>query len=57
MSERKLIRVTSDKRIAGFCAGIAQYTDIDVTIIRVGFVIAAVFGFGSPVLLYIIWPW
>ena len=54
MSERKLIRVTSDKRIAGVCAGIAQYTDIDVTIIRVGFVIAAVFGFGSPVLLYII---
>ena len=54
MSGRKLVKVTSDKRIAGVCAGIAQYTDIDVTLVRVGFIVAAVFGFSSPVLLYII---
>ena len=54
MSGRKLVKVTSDKRIAGVCSGIARYTNIDVTLIRVGFVLAAVLGFGSPILIYIV---
>ena len=54
MSKRKLVKITSDKKIAGVCSGIAQYADIDVTIIRIGFVLAALFGLGSPILLYII---
>ena len=54
MSGRKLVKVTSDKRIAGVCSGLARYADIDVTLVRIGFILAAVFGFGSPILIYII---
>ena len=39
--------------IAGVCAGFAEYFDIDVTIVRVVWLIAAVFG-GGGVLAYVI---
>ena len=54
MSNQKLVRVTSDKKIAGVCSWIAQWLGTDPTIIRIGFVFATVFGFGSPILVYII---
>jgi phage shock protein C len=31
---RQLMRSMSDKKIAGVCAGMAKYLDVDVTIIR-----------------------
>ena len=34
--------------------GIANYFGWDTTIVRIGFVAAAVFGFGSPVILYLL---
>lgn len=49
-----LKRSTTDKKIAGVCAGIADSLGMDPTIIRVLFVLAAVFGFGSPVIIYLI---
>ena len=42
-----------DRKIAGVCAGFAQYFDIDVTIVRVVWLIVALFG-GGGVLAYII---
>ncbi len=44
----------SEGKIMGVCAGIADYFGWDATLVRIGFVAAAVFGFGSPVLLYLI---
>lgn len=44
----------SEAKIMGVCAGIADYFRWDVTFVRIGFVAAAVFGFGSPVLLYLL---
>lgn len=38
----------------GVCAGIARYFDVDTTLVRVAFVFAALIGFGSPALLYVI---
>jgi len=32
---RKLARLRADKRIAGVCAGLAQYFDLDVTLVRI----------------------
>jgi len=46
-----------DKRhgkLMGVCAGIADYTGIDVTLIRVGFVLGALVGSGFPVIAYIV---
>ena len=41
-----------DRKIAGVCAGFAAYFDIDVTIVRVVWLIVALFGWG--ILAYII---
>jgi phage shock protein C len=42
---------------SGVCAGISDYTGIDVTLIRVGFVIATFMGSGTPLLAYFIIAW
>lgn len=42
---------------AGVCAGIADYTGVDVTVIRLGFVIAMFMGSGMPLLAYFIIAW
>ncbi|MEQ1728194.1 MAG: PspC domain-containing protein [Vicinamibacterales bacterium] len=31
---RRLVRITADERVAGVCAGIADYLDVDVTLVR-----------------------
>lgn len=50
---RKLQRSTSNKMIAGVCAGIGKYFNLDPTIIRVLYVLMVFFaGFG--ILLYLI---
>ena len=43
-----------ERKIAGVCAGFAQYFDLDVTIVRVVWLILAVFGGGAGLLAYII---
>ena len=37
----------------GVCAGIADYTGIDVTLVRIGFVVAVIMGSGAPLLVYL----
>jgi phage shock protein C len=49
---RKLYRSTSNRQLAGVCGGLAEYFNLDPTLIRVLFVILAVLG-GSGVILYI----
>ena len=43
-TRKKLYRDSDDKKIAGVCGGIAAYFDIDVTILRIIFLIALCFG-------------
>ena len=43
----------SDGKVFGVCAGVGNYFGIDVMLVRVGFVLATVLGFGSPVLIYL----
>ena len=52
MEKKKLYR-SENKMIAGVCAGIAEYFDIDPTLVRLGWVILSFIGF-SGVLAYII---
>ena len=54
MPDRRLERSRAGKKIAGVCAGLADYTGIDVTLIRVAFVIFAVTGIGELVYL-VLW--
>lgn len=41
-------------KLMGVCAGIAAYTGIDATIIRIAFVVGTVFAFGSLALIYLL---
>lgn len=53
MASKKLYRIPSEGMIAGICAGLGEYLDLDPTVVRLIFVLLA-FGGGSGVLIYII---
>ncbi|SRR6266496_2221534 len=51
---RQLTRSQTNRRIAGVCGGIAEYFDVDPTLVRVAFVVGALAGPGF--LLYgVLW--
>ncbi len=50
----RLVKSSYDKKIFGVCGGLAQRFNMDSTIIRLIFVIAAIVGFGSPIILYLV---
>jgi phage shock protein C len=52
---KRLRRSSTDKKLAGVCAGIADYLDTDPTVIRVAYIVASFFtGVFPGVILYII---
>ena len=52
--EKKLFRNEHDKMIAGVASGLADYMQVEVTIIRLLFVLSAIFMAGGGLLAYII---
>lgn len=50
----KLSLSKTNKKLAGVCGGLAEWSDIDVSIIRILFVITTLVGLGSPVLVYLL---
>ena len=57
MSQKRLYRTTSKspagRHLAGVCGGLAEYLDIDPTLVRLAFVALTLMG-GPGLLLYII---
>ena len=51
--KKQLMRSGRDKKIAGVCAGVAHYLDMDPTIVRVIWGVLA-FGYGAGIVAYII---
>ena len=50
---RKLYRSGTQRMIAGVCGGLAEYFNVDATLMRVLFLLLAVFG-GSGIVIYIV---
>jgi phage shock protein C len=50
---KRLIRSTSERQIAGVCGGLAEYFNIDPTLVRLAFVVATLMG-GPGLIVYII---
>ncbi|HVD17137.1 MAG TPA: PspC domain-containing protein [Propionibacteriaceae bacterium] len=50
---RKLYRSRSTRMIAGVCGGLADYFNIDATLVRVLFLLLAVFG-GTGLVIYLV---
>ena len=51
--EKKLERSKSEKVFGGVCGGLAEYFDLDVTLIRIIFVLSALFS-GGGLIIYIV---
>ncbi|HEY4816378.1 MAG TPA: PspC domain-containing protein [Candidatus Acidoferrum sp.] len=51
--KKRLVRSTTDKKIAGVAAGLADYFDLDPTIVRLVWLLAFLFA-GAGLLAYII---
>ncbi len=46
--------VYPEKKILGVCAWLSVKFDVDVSMLRIIFIAAAILGLGSPVVIYII---
>ena len=46
-----------NRKWLGVCAGIADYTGLDVTLIRIGMVLLTFVGSGMPILAYFVAAW
>lgn len=40
-------------KFMGVCSGIANYTGWDANLVRIGFAVGTIFGFGSLILVYL----
>lgn len=57
MPEKKLYRSSSNKMIAGVCGGIAEYFNVDATLVRVLYVLFSLVLMAFPGLLLYIACW
>lgn len=53
MSKKRLRKSSRNKLVAGVCSGLADYLNIDVTILRIVWIILVLF-YGIGILAYII---
>lgn len=53
MAGKELVRSTDDRVIAGVCAGVAQYINVDVNIVRIATVVLSLFT-GIPIIAYLV---
>jgi phage shock protein C len=50
---KKLTRSATDKWLGGVCGGLAEYTGVDATLIRIITVVLIVVGIGTTILVYL----
>ena len=61
IARRRLVRPRANRKIAGVCSGIAEYFDLDVTLVRVLWLVitifsAIVFGIVAYIVAWIVMP-
>lgn len=52
---KRLTRSSTDKKIAGVCGGLAEFFGMDVTLVRLLFVLAALLPGPGALLYFILW--
>lgn len=48
MAGKRLYRSRDDRMLGGVCAGLAQYLDLDPSLLRIGVALGALFGWFGP---------
>ncbi len=54
LTTRRLVRSRDDRWLSGVCGGLAAYTGLDATLVRLLVVLGTVLGFGSLILVYVV---
>jgi len=54
LARKRLIRPRQGRKIAGVCAGMAEYFDVDVTLVRVVLLVSIFIGAGLGLIAYIV---
>jgi len=54
MNEKRLLRTKKDRMVGGVCAGLANYLNIDPTIVRLLFVLSFFFLYPGTFLIYLL---
>ncbi|MDF0728280.1 PspC domain-containing protein [Cytobacillus sp. S13-E01] len=52
---KKLYRSRSNRMLGGVLGGLAEYTGMDTSLLRILFVLALILGAGTLGLVYLIW--
>lgn len=50
----RYVRSRSDRVLAGVCGGLAEYLDLDPTLVRVAWVLVTVFAVGAGLVAYLL---
>lgn len=53
VTKKRLYRIEEGSKLFGVCGGIAEYFDIDPTVVRVAWIILS-FAWGSGILAYLV---
>ena len=53
MSQKRIYRKRNDRKIAGVCSGIADYLNLDPTIVRLVWAVLSL-AYGTGLIIYII---
>jgi len=56
-SRTKFYLDKQNKKWLGVCAGISDYSGIDATIVRIGFLLLTFFGSGAGLIAYLVTAW
>jgi phage shock protein C len=51
---KRLTRSREDRWLGGVCGGIASYTGVDATLVRLLVAVGAILGFGSLIVAYLV---
>lgn len=54
MSDKRLYRSSANYMLAGVCGGIAEYFNIDPTLVRLAWVVMSAASMGTGIIAYII---
>ena len=56
MNDYKRLTLSQDKKLGGVCGGIAEYFDVDPTLVRIGYAALTMFTAFCGIILYpILW--
>jgi phage shock protein C len=51
---KRLYRSRNDRMCCGVCAGLAEYVNLDPTLVRALFALSAIFLFPMPIIVYLV---